>query len=185
MVGGAGQYNPMILKFMRLSNVHQAFVVTAGISLTLDLFHRTDQDSEAEEYKSWIERAIALLQRWSYSYLASHGIRLLTSLLNERVKRIEATRAGAHPLPSATVDAFPKNISPAALAHASADAIQTDDQTTTAGQVPPNSDGWYTGTTEFDLQDFGRFMDTFPVEAGLDNTGWFEEMMSLAHEQFF
>ncbi|KAF2192226.1 hypothetical protein K469DRAFT_694358 [Zopfia rhizophila CBS 207.26] len=159
--------------------VEQAFVVTAGITLALDLFHRLEKEPEAQEYKMSVDKTIELLQLWPNSSLAAHGIRLLTSLLHERSKRIETTRL--NPPPSATTASFLNNISLAAIAHAASDSTRAEESVT---EVDANQgDGWMPDTQDVDTVDFEQFMDTFPLEACLDNV-FFENMLSLAHSEF-
>ncbi|KAF2476189.1 uncharacterized protein BDR25DRAFT_309625 [Lindgomyces ingoldianus] len=160
--------------------VEQAFVVTAGLCFALDLFHRSEREPETQEYLALVEKAIQLLQRWlPTSSLAAHGIRLLTSLLNERNKRIEASRPN---LPSsATIDTFPNNISPAAIAHA---ASESSPANAIISDPEAPADPWVPATQDLDMVDFEEFMDTFPLEAGLDNNMFLENMLSIAHSEF-
>jgi len=75
--------------------VEQAFVVTAGICLVLDLFSRApagDEDGEAREYKACVQRAIEYLQGFFTSSVALHGVRLLASLLGEYGKMHESVQ---------------------------------------------------------------------------------------------
>lgn len=42
----------------------QAFVVTSGLCLGIDLVHRSERDPEAVKDHQGIQKAIKILQRW-------------------------------------------------------------------------------------------------------------------------
>ncbi|KAF2202889.1 hypothetical protein GQ43DRAFT_439301 [Delitschia confertaspora ATCC 74209] len=150
--------------------VEQAFVVTAGICLGLDVFHRPDPDLEFKENKSWVEKAILLLHRWQNSALASQGARLLTSLLNERAKRSEGARQ------TISTD----NMGPTCIIQALSDAAEADanDCRSPTAVTQINSDVWLPENMEFDPAIFEQVMDSFPLEVGLDNNTFFGDFFT-------
>lgn len=75
--------------------VEQSFIVTAGVCLILDLFHRAEIDPEAQECQACVQRAIRYLQNFITSSVAVHGVRLLMSLLQEFEKKKETSAAKA------------------------------------------------------------------------------------------
>ncbi|KAF2867897.1 hypothetical protein BDV95DRAFT_501500 [Massariosphaeria phaeospora] len=158
--------------------VEQAFVVTAGLVLVLDLFHRSDKDPEVQNYQNSIERAIEILRRWPTSSVATHGIRLLSPLLQECNKRFVRS---LEPL-TQTVSAFSSTLSPIELA----------DSVIGETRVPvPEAGAFLTVPLEVpsipdvDMLEFQNLLDTLPPEVGFDNNIFFESMLSLTNSQFF
>ncbi|CAI6336840.1 unnamed protein product [Periconia digitata] len=81
--------------------IEQAFVVTAGLVLGLDLIHHRSSSGgatsvEARETRSYMDRAIATLETWPTSSVASHGVRLLTSFIDEHAKPPTAKPSETH-----------------------------------------------------------------------------------------
>ncbi|RVX70384.1 hypothetical protein B0A52_05883 [Exophiala mesophila] len=66
--------------------IDQAFMVAAGITLALDIFHRTNSEPEYEEHRKLVENTISLLSKFEHSMIALRGIRLLSSLLAEQAR---------------------------------------------------------------------------------------------------
>ncbi|ORY08689.1 hypothetical protein BCR34DRAFT_569458 [Clohesyomyces aquaticus] len=153
--------------------VEQAFVVTAGLCFALDLFHRSDKEPEVQEYLGWAEKSIRILQTWPTSSIASHGVRLLGSLIYERTKRIEASKP--NPPPSPTVEAFPDSLTPLSM-------VQVPGLSNGESQVP--LDAWIPNVTDFDMVGLEEFMETFPLEASLDNNMFLENMLHIANSEF-
>lgn len=123
----------------------QAFVVTAGLVLGLDLFHRVGKGAEATEDAASVSEAIRILAQWPTSSVASHGIRLLTTLLEEHAKNATSTAADDDTAAATTTTkrdaaraaqdrgpAFPVNVAPLALAEAATG-------TTPLPPLPPQS----------------------------------------------
>lgn len=61
----------------------QAFVVAAGIVLSLDAFHRKSDEPEYAEHRNLTEEAIEYPHKFNLSMIASSGIKLLSFLVNE------------------------------------------------------------------------------------------------------
>lgn len=188
-------------------------MVTAGICLALDTFHRGEKDTELRENLIWIDKAIKVrwsgcqyqnlyrniytltkimltipqnlqtLERWPTSSVATHGNRLLNSLLQEYNKKFEASRP--NPPSSASLPSLPDNIAPASIARAateSAEANTNAQSTIPEVTIPP--DQW-PPIGDMDMVGFEDLMDTLPMEAGFDNNMFFESMLSLANSQFY
>ncbi|KAF2109152.1 hypothetical protein BDV96DRAFT_240024 [Lophiotrema nucula] len=123
----------------------------------------------------WIEKCVRVLDTWPMSSLATHGLKLITSLLTERNKKLETTRPGTAPAPPATetgqAQSFPDNIGPAALAHQSSNPPQTS---ATLELNPILSQEPWGPMADIDLVGFEDLVDTLPMEAGLDNNLFFE-----------
>ncbi|ETI24670.1 hypothetical protein G647_04039 [Cladophialophora carrionii CBS 160.54] len=66
--------------------IDQAFMVAAGITLALDIFHRKPNEPEFEEHRKLVENTIVLLGKFENSMIAMRGIRLLSSLLAEQAR---------------------------------------------------------------------------------------------------
>ncbi|KAK6373310.1 uncharacterized protein PV06_05296 [Exophiala oligosperma] len=66
--------------------IDQAFMVAAGITLALDIFHRKPNDPEYEEHRKLVENTISMLGKFENSMIALRGIRLLSSLLAEQAR---------------------------------------------------------------------------------------------------
>ena len=72
--------------------IDTAFSIAAGITLSLDLLHRTKDEPEYDEHRRLIEGTIDMLQKFDNSVIAKRGISLLTSLLTEH-QRMETEAA--------------------------------------------------------------------------------------------
>lgn len=66
--------------------IDQAFMVAAGITMSLDIFHRKTTEPEYAEHRKYVENAIAMLSKYEHSMIAIRGVRLLTSLLAEEAR---------------------------------------------------------------------------------------------------
>lgn len=66
--------------------IDQAFMVAAGITLALDIFHRKTNEPEYEEHRKLVENTISMLGKFENSMIALRGIRLLSSLLAEQAR---------------------------------------------------------------------------------------------------
>ncbi|KAF2741251.1 hypothetical protein EJ04DRAFT_557985 [Polyplosphaeria fusca] len=159
--------------------VEQAFLVTAGITLAIDLFYKLGRKSEEAEYQMWIEKAISKLQTWPLSSLATHGVRLISSLIAERTKKISSQQSVVPPVSSVAAPSFHSNPTPTSLPAQALQGLTPVTDPTIVGE------GWVPSQTDVDLMGFEDLMDTLPMEAGLDNNMFFESMLSLANSQLF
>lgn len=64
--------------------LEQAWIISAGITLCLDIMHRHEGEAEYSEHFRLVEQAIACLDQFEDSVLASRGRRLLLGMLKER-----------------------------------------------------------------------------------------------------
>ncbi|KAF1958605.1 hypothetical protein CC80DRAFT_502552 [Byssothecium circinans] len=136
--------------------VEQAFVVTAGLCLGLDLFHRAGEGHEANEGKDGVEKAITILKHWPTSSVANHGIRLLKSLLQEHTKKQDSS--------GSKDPEFPQNMAPQALAEAATGNTPVPQ----AEPPPPDNtvveDPWVGTDFDVDMMSFDHLMD-MPIES--------------------
>jgi transcription elongation factor SPT5 len=146
--------------------VEQAFVVTAGICLVLDLFHRPETDPQAAEYAAHVQQAIHYLQNFLTSSVALHGVRLLMSLLGEWGKIQE----GARHVPSPCGTAM-------ALAHEEYVAAEAN------GQGMGNGDVAQPFSFDVDALDFEGLMD-LPVEVGMEGNMFLDTFYGFASGSF-
>jgi hypothetical protein len=63
--------------------IEQAFSVAAAIILSLDTFHRSATEKEAEEHTGLVADAVGYLRKFENSKIASRGIQLLSALQQE------------------------------------------------------------------------------------------------------
>lgn len=66
--------------------IDQAFMVAAGITLALDIFHRKPDEPEYDEHRKLVDNTISMLGKFENSMIALRGIRLLSSLLAEQAR---------------------------------------------------------------------------------------------------
>ncbi|KAK5089794.1 hypothetical protein LTR70_006168 [Exophiala xenobiotica] len=130
--------------------IDQAFMVAAGITLSLDIFHRQNTDPEYEEHRKHVETTIRMLNRFENSMIAIRGVRLLTSLLAEQA-RLSAQR---------DMENYRKR------------AREDDSSTTPGGSAPtPNflqaNDGSFTYAIKRQKFDVPKFLESF---VGSDNS---------------
>lgn len=152
--------------------VEQAYVVTAGICLILDLFHRADSDSEVPEYQACVRKAIQYLQQFYASSVAVHGVRILMSLLQEYAKLREGskeaapkTTAGPYPGISIDIANTPLPEAPRATCPLSAET-----------EMSMSNEDFTQFDLDIDALGFEDLMDYFPVEGSLNNQVFFESI---------
>ncbi|RMZ81526.1 hypothetical protein DV737_g2444, partial [Chaetothyriales sp. CBS 132003] len=63
--------------------IYQAFMIAAGITLVLDLFHRKDDEPELAEHRRLVDMTITMLGKFENSMIGIRGVRLLSALLME------------------------------------------------------------------------------------------------------
>ncbi|PVH97630.1 hypothetical protein DM02DRAFT_674005 [Periconia macrospinosa] len=169
--------------------VEHAFVVTAGLVLGLDLFHRGGKGSEAAESKAGVEQAVKILLNWPTSSVAIHGIRLLTSLLEEHTKNTSPQSSSKqhdgqqqqreHNPPS------PENMGPLAIAEAarvsaSIQPPQQPQQQLEEEQVAQNQDifvsepSWMNIDFDIDMMNLDMLVDP-----GVNSNVFFEGMLGV------
>ena len=153
--------------------VEQAFVVTAGICLILDLFHRADAEPEVQEYLACVNKAIVFLQQFFTSSVAVHGVRLLRSLLQEYTKLHKGLENNV-PLSPALLDRAEKSLPD----------TQRVTQTLPANvEIPWSFDESAQFNFDIDALGFEDLMDYLPVESSLDHQVLFDSMCSVGNGQ--
>jgi hypothetical protein len=71
-------------------------MVAAGITLCLDMLHRTEFESEFVEHRNLVEKAIHLLGKYDDSTSALRGVKLLSSLLTEATSKQKPSKDRSH-----------------------------------------------------------------------------------------
>ncbi|KAF2440708.1 hypothetical protein P171DRAFT_435480 [Karstenula rhodostoma CBS 690.94] len=156
--------------------VEQAFVVTAGLCLGLDLFHRSEGEPEAITDLEAIQKAVQILEQWPTSSVAAHGIQLLTTLLQEHSKKADASKPDSR----AKGPEFPHNIAPQAIAHAASVNLP---KPALAPLLPPahtelpiSEEVWANTDFDIDMSGFEELMDTLPLQNGFDNSVFLDSL---------
>ncbi|KAJ4984140.1 C6 zinc finger domain containing protein [Stagonosporopsis vannaccii] len=165
--------------------VEQAFSITAGICLILDLFHRSEINAEAQDYLACVKRAVVYLASFPTSSVANHGVRVLTSLLQEYTKKIDAARSSTQP-----------------RHHAQARTASTpqmasgfgNDTIAQAGLVPPalptnlevplSCEAPSAFNFDIDMMEFEDLLDILPTEVGVDTNAFYDGMLSATNGPF-
>ncbi|KAH8723912.1 hypothetical protein GQ44DRAFT_293350 [Phaeosphaeriaceae sp. PMI808] len=153
--------------------VEQAFIVTAGICLMLDLFHRSSTDAEVAEYQASVEQAIRLLQQFFTSTIAMHGVRLLFSLVQEYHK----IHGGIWQI------LIPGKTCPNSLADDEATEPSFAPQNPalpSSWEVPSSNDEVSQFNFDVDTAMFGDLMDYLPTETGIDNSIFVDTICGIA-----
>ena len=169
--------------------IDQAFMVAAGITLALDIFHRTKDEPELEDHRELAELTVTMLGKYENSMIADRGIRLISSLLAENV-RLQSEkgekRSADNPLSTTNkrakfdvprfVEQFAGNDSftqrlkqqPASCLTAS-DAENLDDRLVDTVMEP------------FEPPDFSyeAFAELFPPQTGISNAFLFQDLLNF------
>ncbi|KAI4936401.1 hypothetical protein J4E85_001731 [Alternaria conjuncta] len=158
--------------------VEQAFIITAGICLILELFHRAEADAEAQECHLHVTRAIRCLQLFHTSSVAVHGVRLLMSLMAE----YEKLRDGSSQRSTLSVDTATTQTCPYIPGNTAGIPMPDTDRATQ--QLPLDSEVQPTfadpTTWNFDIDSLGfeDLMDYLPSEGLLNNNVLNASMLS-------
>ena len=161
--------------------VEQAFSVTAGICLILDLFHRTEANAEAQEYLAYVKRAVAYLASFPTSSVANHGVRVLTSLLQEYTKKVDAARASTQTRPNALAPTTPMLQLPKGIQNTTIAETGLKPPTLPANpEVPPSTEASSTFNLDIDLMEFEDLLDILPTEMGVDSNAFYDSKLSAS-----
>ncbi|KAF3000772.1 transcription elongation factor spt5 [Curvularia kusanoi] len=163
--------------------VEQAFSITAGICLIMDLFQRTDFNAETQDYLALVKRAVTYLASFPTSSVANHGVRVLSSLLQEYTKKVDAARGGhgiAQTRPSTqasagTVPQSPKGYDSSAVAEASV----MPPTLPMNPEVPLPSEAAF--NFDIDMMQFEDLLDILPTEVGIDTSAFYDGMLSASN----
>lgn len=163
--------------------VEQAFSITAGICLILDLFHRTEVNAEAQEYLACVKRAVVYLASFPTSSVANHGVRVLTSLLQEYTKKVEtakSTQSRPNPPPPTTqAPQARQRFDNASLGEA---ASMTPNMPSNSGIPLPNPNEAF--NFDIDMMEFEDLLDILPTEVGVDGNAFYDSMLSATNGQY-
>lgn len=157
--------------------VEQAFVVTAGICLLLDMFHRPGpMDPEVQEYTACVQQGVRYLQQFPTSSVAVHGVRLLVSLLQEYEKLLEKPgTAGAKPGVPFGVSGSGQDMPILSQQVDGTNCMSMDPE------VPLSSEEAAQFNFDIDTLAFEDLMDYLPTEAGLDGNLFFDSVYGIAN----
>ncbi|KAI4653493.1 hypothetical protein J4E93_001259 [Alternaria ventricosa] len=160
--------------------VEQAFIITAGICLILELFHRAEADAEVQECQLHVTRAIRYLQSFHTSSVAVHGVRLLMSLMAEYEKlrdgSDERTAVSADTAATQNCSYIPGNTA----GIPTPDNDRATQQLPLDPEVPLSFDDPTMWNFDIDSMSFENLMDYLPSEGSL-NTNVFNASMLSAN----
>ena len=177
--------------------IDQAFMVAAGITLSLDMFHRQETEPEFDEHRKLVEHAIGMLAKFENSMIATRGIRLLTSLLSEQARlsttqALNGPRKRNHPNEEEVIDGKRQKFDVPKF-------VETfyggGDSFTTALRTMPTGGGVDTGASiaepdklpiaagkenaqSTDLV-YETFAELFPPQTGMSNAFLFEDLLNF------
>lgn len=161
--------------------IEQAFCITAGICLIMDLFQRTDFNAEAQECLALVRKTVTYLDSFPTSSVAIHGVRVLTSLLQEYTKKLDAARGGAQSRPSTGTQAstapmlqIPNGydstpVAEAGMVHA---IIPMNPE------VPLSAEATAAFNFDIDMLEFEDLLGTLPTEIGINSNVVYDSMLS-------
>ncbi|KAJ4362180.1 hypothetical protein N0V95_001528 [Ascochyta clinopodiicola] len=165
--------------------VEQAFAITAGICLILDLFHRSDFNAEAQEYLACVKRAVVYLASFPTSSVANHGVRVLTSLLQEYSKKSETARSSTQPRPHSHVPSTQASQTPAGFESVSlAEAALMPLNLPSNPEIPLSNEAAAAFNFDIDMMEFEDLLDNLPTEMGVDGNVFYDSMLAAANGQF-
>ncbi|UPX13805.1 uncharacterized protein EKO05_0004304 [Ascochyta rabiei] len=165
--------------------VEQAFCITAGICLILDLFHRSEINAEAQEYLACVKRAVVYLASFPTSSVANHGVRVLTSLLQEYSKKSETARSLTQPRAHSQVPSTQAPQTPAGFDDVSlAEATLLPPALPSNPEVPLSSEATAAFNFDIDMMEFEDLLDNLPTKMGVDGNVFYDSMLSAANGQF-
>lgn len=159
--------------------VEQAFSITAGICLILDLFHRSEVNAEAKECLAYVKRAASYLACFPTSSVARHGVRVLTSLLQEYTKKVDAARASSQAARAAAtpMPPLPKGYDDTSTAEAGLMPPMLPSNP----QIPLSSEATAAFNFDIDMMEFEDLLDILPNEMGVDTNAFYDGMLSASN----
>ena len=177
--------------------IDQAFMVAAGITLSLDVFHRQEEEPEYDEHRKLVEHAIGMLAKFDGSMIATRGIRLLTSLLAEQARlstkqALNGPRKRGHPEEEEVIDDKRQKFDVPKF-------VETfyggGDSFTQALRTMPTGGGVDTGATVAEPDKapiatskenaqptdlvYETFAELFPPQTGMSNAFLFEDLLNF------
>jgi len=162
--------------------VEQAFSITAGICLILDLFHRNEINAEAQEYLTCVKRAIVYLASFPTSSVANHGVRVLTSLLQEYTKKVDTARGGLQTRHDGYAQTTPTPQMPNRFENnTTTEAGLTTPAMATNTEVPMSAEAVSAFNFDIDMMEFEDLLDIIPTEMGVDTSAFYDGMLSASN----
>lgn len=177
--------------------IDQAFMVAAGITLSLDIFHRKSNEPELEEHRKLVENTISMLGKFENSMIALRGIRLLSSLLAEQA-RLSADQT-LNRYRKRTLDGLSEtnsslkkqkfNVPKFVESFVGNDSFTNSLRATSKPREPPLTELLQTTNDAVDMApeetplptDLGyeTFEQLFPPQAGISNSFLFEDLLNF------
>lgn len=165
--------------------VEQAFSITAGICLILDLFHRNEINAEAQEYLACVKRAVVYLASFPTSSVANHGVRVLTSLLQEYTKKVDTARGVVQTRHDGYAQTTPTPQMPNRFDNNTAtEAGLTTPTIPTNTEMPLSSEAVSAYNFDIDMMEFEDLLDIIPTEMGVDANAFYDGMLSASNGAF-
>ena len=179
--------------------IDQAFMVAAGITLALDIFHRKPNEPESEEHRKLVDNTIVLLGRYENSMIAMRGIRLLSSLLAEQArltadqtlenyrKRTHDTVNESRNQPKRRKFNVPKFVENFVGNDSFTNSLRTANRSVepsmelfepTESRTPGSQDPFLTSDLGYET-----FEQLFPPHTGISNTFLFEDLLNFDIQQ--
>lgn len=165
--------------------VEQAFSITAGICLILDLSHRSEVNADAQECLAYVKRTIAYLASFPTSSVARHGVRVLTSLLQEYTKKVDAARSSSQVRSSSHVAAMSVPRLPKSYeGNSTAEAGMVLPTLPSNPEVPLSMEATAAFNFDIDMMEFEDLLDILPAEMGVDTNAFYDGMLSAPNGSF-
>lgn len=164
--------------------VEQAFCITAGICLILDLFHRTEINAESQELLSSVKRAVVYLASFPTSSVANHGVRVLTSLLQEYTKKLETAKSYTQTRPNPPVPSTQAPQAPQGFETSLGEAALPLPTLPANPEVFTSNEAAAAFNFDIDMMEFEDLLDILPTEIGVDGNAFYDSMLSAANGQY-
>jgi hypothetical protein len=161
--------------------IEQAFCITAGICLIMDLFQRTDFNAEAQECLALIRKTVTYLASFPTSSVAIHGVRVMTSLLQEYTKKLDAARGGAQSRPSTGTQASTAPMLQMPNGYDSTPVAEAGIVHPTMlmnPEVPLPAEAAASFNFDIDILEFEDLLGILPTEIGIDSNVVYDSMLS-------
>ena len=175
--------------------IDQAFMVAAGLVLTLDTFHRQETDPELEEHRKLAETTVNMLGKFENSAIGQRGAKMLSSLLTEQASKHASSTLDTyrkHNLENGTESDCPKRQKfdvPKFVEQFIGDNSFTNCLKTPARDPEPTSSMPDAGSFSNEYEDaqiatpgLEKFEQLFPPHVGMSNSFLFEDLLNFEFE---
>lgn len=174
--------------------IDQAFMVAAGITLAMDVLHRSESEAEFAEHRSLVEHTINMLGKFENSMIATRGVRLLSSLLAEQARlaadqKLEDHRKRTQASGKASPSKRPKFDVPKFVESFMGNETFTQTLNTRKTVQEPNavdgqSESQKQQPVSYDMNDqpdfsYEAFSEFFPPQTGISNAFLFEDLLNF------